>query len=120
MDSIARRLAKVKLQGTATSASRGLTDRSRQMPTFRLPLQETSPSSSLVIVATLIALCAIAVWFLVRLNGRGRRDSRREGADSSNRNKVDTTPGEFHDMREALRPLQHSRAVSRRVPRDQE
>jgi hypothetical protein len=69
-----------------------------------------------LIVAALIALCLVAVLFIVHLRGRGKRDSRKEAADHSNPNRFDTTLGEFHDMREALRPLQHTRAASRRVP----
>jgi hypothetical protein len=70
-----------------------------------------------VIAATLIGLCVVAAFFIVRLHGRARRDSPSEAPEEpSNRNKFDTTLGEFHDMREALRPLQHTRAASRRVP----
>jgi hypothetical protein len=69
-----------------------------------------------VIVAAFVALCLVAVLFIVHLRGRGKRDSQKEDANPSNTNKFDTTLGEFHDMREALRPLQHTRAASRRVP----
>ena len=69
-----------------------------------------------VIIAALIALCLVAVLFIVHRRGRGKRDSQNEAADPSNPNRFDTTLGEFHDMREALRPLQHTRAASRRVP----
>ena len=68
--------------------------------------------------AALITLCVIGVLFLVYLRGRSKRDSQEELADRANPNKFDTTLGEFHDMREALRPLQHTRAASRRVPVD--
>jgi hypothetical protein len=71
-----------------------------------------------VIVAALITLCLVAVLFIVYLRGRGKRDSQKEAADPSNPNRFDTTLGEFHDMREALRPLQHTRTASRRVPAD--
>ena len=68
------------------------------------------------IVAALIALCFVAVVLVLHFRGRSKLDSRNEAADRSNPNKFDTTLGEFHDMREALRPLQHTRAASRRVP----
>jgi hypothetical protein len=71
-----------------------------------------------VIIATLIAICGIAVLFIVQLHGRGKRDSQNEAADPFEPKKFDTTLGEFHDMREALRPLQHTRAASRRDPRN--
>jgi hypothetical protein len=73
-----------------------------------------------MIVVALIILCVIAVLFIVLLRVRDKRDEQKEAADPSNRNKFDTTLGEFHDMREALRPLQHTRAASRRVPRNRE
>jgi hypothetical protein len=120
MDSYARRPAKVKLQGTATLGAKEPHRPLSAIADIRQALQETSPGSSPVIVATLITLCVIAVLFIVHFHGRDRRDSRREAADPSNRNKFDTTLGEFHDMREALRPLQHTRAASRRVLRNRE
>jgi len=73
-----------------------------------------------VIVAALIALSLVAVLFIIHLRGRGRSDSQKEAADASNPNRIDTTLGEFHDMRQALRPLQHTRAASRRVPANRE
>jgi hypothetical protein len=69
-----------------------------------------------VIVAALIALCLVVVLFIVHFRGRAKRDSQKEAADPSSPNRFDTTLGQFHDMREALRPLQHTRAASRRVP----
>jgi hypothetical protein len=69
-----------------------------------------------VIAAALIALCVLGALFSLHLRRRSKRDSQEEAADRSNPNKFDTTLGEFHDMREALRPLQHTRAASRRVP----
>jgi hypothetical protein len=69
-----------------------------------------------VIVAALIALCLVVVLLIVHLRARGRRDSQKEAADPSNPNRFDATLGQFHDMRGALRPLQHTRAASRRVP----
>jgi len=71
-----------------------------------------------MIVATLVFLFVIAILIILHVHARRRRDSREEAADPSNKNKSDATLGEFHDMREALRPLQHTRAASRAVPRD--
>jgi hypothetical protein len=68
------------------------------------------------IVAALIALCLVAILLVVHFRGRGKRDSQNEAEDPSNPKRFDTTLGEFHDMREALRPLQHTRTASRRVP----
>jgi flagellar basal body-associated protein FliL len=72
-----------------------------------------------IIVAVLIAVCVIAILFVVHLRGQSKRDSQKKAADPSNPNRFETTLGEFHDMRQALRPLQHTRANSRRVPRQQ-
>ena len=72
-----------------------------------------------MIIATLVSLCVIAVLFIPRLHISGRRHTGQEPADPSNQNVLGTTLGEFHDMREAFRPLQHTRAASRTVPRDQ-
>ena len=69
-----------------------------------------------VIVAGLIALAVLGALLAVHLGRRGKRHSQEEGADRSGPNKFETTLGEFHDMREALRPLQHARAASRSVP----
>lgn len=69
-----------------------------------------------MIVAALITLGVLGTLFTLHLRRRRKRDLQEEVADRSNPNKFDTTLGEFHDMREALRPLQHTRAASRRVP----
>jgi len=58
------------------------------------------------VTATLIALS----------RSRLKRPSHEEGQRSAKPEKFDTTLGEFHDMREALRPLEHKRAASRRDP----
>jgi hypothetical protein len=72
-----------------------------------------------VIVAALVAVCAVAVLFIVILRRRGKRDPEKKPTDLIGRSQFDTTLGEFHDMRQALRPLQHTRATSRRVPGQQ-
>jgi hypothetical protein len=69
-----------------------------------------------VIIAALIALCLVAVGLVLYLRAGGKLDSGRESEDASKLSTFDTTLGEFHDMRKALRPLQHTRATSRRVP----
>jgi len=83
------------------------------------PLEDTSSASLPVMVAALVsALCVVAVLFIVHLRGRGKRDTKKNAPDASSASRFETTLGEFHDMREALRPLQHTRAASRRVPSD--
>jgi len=69
-----------------------------------------------VIVAVLIALVVLGALLAVHSRRRSKRHSQDDGADRSSPNKFETTLGEFHDMREALRPLQHARAASRSVP----
>ena len=67
----------------------------------------------------LIALFAVAVLLVVLyFRGRGRRSSQQASSGQSKPDKLDTTLGEFRDMREALRPLEHERAASRRDPRE--
>ena len=67
--------------------------------------------------ATLLALSLVIV-LLVALYARRRakRSSPQEDERSTKPAKFETTLGEFHDMREALRPLEHTRAASRRDP----
>ena len=69
-----------------------------------------------MIVAAVVVLGTIAVLSIMYLRGRSKCSSQKVVADRANPSKLDTTLGEFHDMREALRPLQHTRAASRRVP----
>jgi hypothetical protein len=69
------------------------------------------------VAATLIALSVVAILLLVLyVRGRGKRTSTQETHEPSKPEKFNTTLGEFHDMREALRPLEHRRAASRRDP----
>jgi multisubunit Na+/H+ antiporter MnhC subunit len=75
------------------------------------------PPLALVITATVIALSIIVAVLGLFLRGRGKRESSEESASAPTTDKLDTTLGEFHDMREALRPLQHTRAASRWDPR---
>jgi len=66
----------------------------------------------------LIALFVVAALLVVlHLWSRGRNSSQQASSSQSKPDKLDTTLGEFRDMREALRPLEHKRAASRRDPR---
>ena len=68
-------------------------------------------------VATVTALTVLVILLLfLHFRGRSKRSSSEETQSSAERPKFDTTLGDFHDMREALRPLEHTRAVSRRDP----
>ena len=71
-------------------------------------------------VAVLPGLAALAVagvlLLVVYWRGRIRRAAQQERQDSSEAEKFDTTLGDFHDMREALRPLANVRIASRREP----
>jgi len=49
---------------------------------------------------------------------RGKRSAQRDPEKELKPQKFDTTLGDLHDMREALRPLEHTRAASRRDPRN--
>jgi hypothetical protein len=64
-----------------------------------------------------IAVSVVAVVLVVLyLRIRARRSSQAVPGEQSKASKFDTTLGEFRDMREALRPLEHARAASRRTP----
>ena len=68
-------------------------------------------------LAALISLSVVVILLLVLyVRDRGKRASPDEVQVFLNPQKFDTTLGEFHDMREALRPLEHVRAASRRDP----
>jgi hypothetical protein len=74
-----------------------------------------------VIVAALSTVCVIAILFVVLLRRRrSKRDSQKEAADPSTPNRFDTTLGEFHEMREALRPcsIRGPKSRSTKVDRD--
>ena len=49
-------------------------------------------------------------------SGRKKRAAQRERQKLSEADRLDTTLGDFHDMREALRPLANVRIASRREP----
>jgi hypothetical protein len=70
------------------------------------------------VIPALITLSVAAVLLVVLyVRGRGKRSSRQASPMQSKPDKLDTTLGEFRDMREALRPLEHGRTASRRDPR---
>jgi len=72
-------------------------------------------------VATVTALAVLAVLLLfLHFRGRSKGAASQETKSSAGPPKFDTTLGEFHDMREALRPLEHTRAASRRDPNGME
>ena len=71
----------------------------------------------LAVLAALISLAVVVILLVVLyVRDRGNRASSEEVQISLNAQKFDTTLGDFHDMREALRPLEHVRAASRRDP----
>ena len=71
-----------------------------------------------VVILTSFAALAIAGSLALVVYWRRcvRRAAQRERQKSSEPDKLDTTLGEFHDMREALRPLANMRIASRREP----
>jgi hypothetical protein len=69
------------------------------------------------VLAALISLAVVVILLLILyVRDRGKRASPDEVQISLNPQKFDTTLGDFHDMREALRPLEHARAASRHNP----
>jgi len=91
----------------------------RRKETGSIALKDVLPQASLLIVASLVLVGVLVVLLVVHRQRRSKRDTQHESAGRTNPNKFDTTLGEFHDMREALRPLQHTRVASRSVPRSQ-
>jgi len=86
--------------------------------TFAISVAVLQTLSPFVIAAALIALLVTTVLLLIYLGARRKRSrTEKAGARSGSRN-FDTTLGEFHDMREALRPLKHTRTASRQDPRN--
>jgi hypothetical protein len=72
------------------------------------------------VLPSLIALSIVVlVLLVVYVRRRAKRASQEEAQPSLTPQKFDTTLGEFHDMREALRPLVHTRTASRRDPKVQ-
>jgi hypothetical protein len=68
--------------------------------------------------ATLAVLAILAVVALVAFARRSRaRAPEPPQTTTTGRPRFDTTVGEFHELRDALRPLEHTRAASRTLPR---
>jgi hypothetical protein len=72
-----------------------------------------------VIPAFIAILVAGVLLAFLYVRGRNKRSSQQTSPKQSKPDKLDTTLGEFRDMREALRPLEHARAASRRQPRQE-
>jgi len=69
------------------------------------------------VLAALISLAVVVILLVVLyVRDRGNRASSEEVQISLSAQKFDTTLGDFHEMREALRALKHVRAASRRDP----
>ena len=69
------------------------------------------------VLAALISLAVVVILLVVLyVRDRGNRASSEEVQISLNAQKFDTILGDFHDMREALRPLERARAASRHNP----
>jgi len=76
---------------------------------------------SVAVLTSLAALAIAGVLLLVAYwRGRTTRVAQRERQRSSEAEKFDTTLGDFHDMREALRPLANVRIASRREPQGEQ
>jgi len=71
---------------------------------------------SIAVLPSLAALAFAGVLLLVVYWRRLRRAAQHERHKSSGAEEFDTTLGDFHDMREALRPLANGRVASRREP----
>jgi hypothetical protein len=73
--------------------------------------------SDLPVLPSFVALSIVAtLLFVVYWPRRHRTASPQERQSSAKAGKFDTTLGDFHDMREALRPLANMRVASRREP----
>jgi len=74
---------------------------------------------SYIAATALVALLALIGTVLSRRRARKPAAPDREDAPTttSARPRFDTTIGEFHDLRDALRPLEHTRAASKTMPR---
>jgi len=70
------------------------------------------------VIAAFVVLIAVAALLVVlHFWGGIKRSSQQASRSHSKPDKPDTTLGEFREMREALRPLEHHRVASRRDPR---
>ena len=71
---------------------------------------------SYIAATALVALIALIGTVLSRRRTRKPAAPERETAPTTARPRFDTTIGEFHDLRDALRPLEHTRAASKTLP----
>src|SRR5947209_8234578 len=76
-----------------------------------------TPFASPVLPAFIALLVAAVLLVVVYVRGRGKDSAQQRSPRQSKADKLDTRLGEFRDMREALRPLEHARTASRRDPR---
>jgi len=72
---------------------------------------------SYIAATAVLALLALLGTVLSRRRARKPAAPDRESTPASGRPRFDTTIGEFHDLRDALRPLEHTRAASKTLPR---
>jgi hypothetical protein len=73
---------------------------------------------SYIAVAALVALVALVLLVVARRTPKRPPSGDQPHASTmGDRPRFDTTIGEFHDLRDALRPLEHTRAASRTLPR---
>ena len=93
-----------------------VTDRSPRGAS-RATVAASAYSSSPVIPALIASLAVAVLLVALYFKGRSSRSSQHASAGQTKAEKLDTTLGEFRDMREALRPLEHTRTASRRDPR---
>jgi len=70
------------------------------------------------IVAALVVLVALILLAVARRASRkpSGDDGEKPSTAAGGRPRFDTTIGEFHDLRDALRPLEHKRAASKTLP----
>ena len=71
---------------------------------------------SYIAATALLALIALVGTVFSRRRPRKPAAPDRAAAPANARPRFDTTIGEFHDLRDALRPLEHSRAASKTLP----
>jgi len=72
---------------------------------------------SYIAAAAVVALVVLIGTVLSRKRPRKPAAQESEGATTTARPRFDTTIGEFHELRDALKPLEHTRAASKTLPR---
>jgi len=71
---------------------------------------------SYIAATALVALIALVGTVLSRRRTRKPAAPDGEARPTNARPRFDTTIGEFHELRDALRPLEHTRAASKTLP----